>query len=412
MHNVAVITKEKIGKKIDDSGLRSELLKAVSKAEKKIYVKSTVDEPEFSGAELQKVADLYDSIDTRESIEIKVGDKTFQLDSNTMTALVDTDLLKSEARLALSYGLVQSYVAGTIAPLVATAGVPEQIMLTDGVVSGTTQGVRGSILDESDLTEKIMTAFSQNTQNVRGNTVAAAIETVTEKRYSRSAVGLDLLLKDWDSGHAGEWGVSILDGTDSSIRAELHPDEPFVTASIYKLYVASYMYSKIDSGDVDIDSQTALGKSYGQCLEDMIVVSDNACPTYFFNNFGYSAIQSYVTSNGYSATDVDNSHGGDKYTTAKDTMALMQDLASGKLISSDSLQLLREDMSRQIYRSGIPKGVGGTYVEDKVGFLYGNNHDTAFIGGDRPYTLVILSDGASFQAISELTQAIHATMTR
>lgn len=410
--NVPIITNERIGKRLDSVTIKQELTHAMSRGNHRIELHATDESPRIRAESLREVADLYSSIKDRSAITVNAGNVTHEISTNELYALIDMDLLKNDATLALSESLVSSYVTGTIAPKVATRGTPTQVVLTDGVVSSTTEGTNGSILDEADLVSKLISAFINEETTVTGTLVPASIQTVTEKRYSRSATGLTLLLQDWDAENAGEWGVALKDATDASLQATLHPDAPFVTASIYKLYVAAYVYEKIDDGTVTTGTMTGLGKTIDQCLTDMIVVSDNTCPTYFFNYFGYQNIQSYVEDHGYSATDLDNSHGGDKYTTARDTMTLLQNLRYGSLISDSSFALLRDDMSRQIYRNGIPKGVGSAGVEDKVGFLYANNHDAAYVGGDRPYTLVILSDGSNFSAIARLTERIHATMTR
>ena len=412
VENVPIITNEQVGTKIDAMSLEEALKSAISRGEHKISITSTPVEPVIKGDSLRQVAELYSSIKDRPEIVLSAGGTRHSLTTNDLYTLIDIPKLKEQAELTLSETLVKEYVAGVVAPKFASKGTPSQVVLTDGVPSSTTAGSAGSILEESSMVAKIIEAFSTGESEVEGALIPATIETVTEKRYSRSKTGLTLLLEDWDNEKSGEWGVSVVDNSDSSIQASLHPEKLFVTASIYKMFVAAYVYNKIDSGEISGSSATALSKTFDQCLTDMIVVSDNACPTYFFNHFGYSAIQSYVVENGYSATDLDNSRGGDKYTSAQDVMALLLDLKNGALISSSSLQQLRSNMSRQIYRSGIPKGATGTSVEDKVGFLYGYTHDVGYVQGSRPYTIVILSNGASFSAIAELSQRIHATMTR
>jgi hypothetical protein len=93
-------------------------------------------------------------------------------------------------------------------------------------------------------------------------------------------------------------------------------------------------------------------------------------------------------------------------------MKLLNDLDDSSLISESAEQELRGYMAQQIYRSGIPKGVAGKTVEDKVGFLYGYNHDVGYVRGDKPYTIVILSNGSSYSAIAELAKRVDTVMSK
>ena len=64
-------------------------------------------------------------------------------------------------------------------------------------------------------------------------------------------------------------------------------------------------------------------------------------------------------------------------------------------------------MKRQVYRKGLPAGVG-VPVADKVGFLEGYLHDSAIVYSPKGvYILVIYSNGSSWGAIADAAKKIH-----
>lgn len=408
----ARIIPEKLGVAVDRDQIKLAITAAVAQAKPSAEILTTVAKPDVLTGDLaQKLNDL-DSLSTRQPLAIVVGDDTLSMSSAVLANLIDTQKINSAEPLQLSQGLVEDYVKNIIAPRVAKKGVPERIITVDRVVEQTTAGVSGRILDEEALVEAILKAFLEGDTSVKGATIAASEGTVAEKRYSKSGIGLQYLLEDWDNEVGGDWGVYIQDDTTNAISGTLNPDKKFVTASIYKLYVAAYTYAQIEKGELSKDDATALSRSVGDCVRVMIVVSDNSCPSYFFDRFGYGILQQYVEANGYSATDLDNSSGGDKFTTARDTMKLLNDIAENRIISGSSEGELRSFMSQQIYRSGIPKGISGKVVEDKVGFLYGYNHDVGYVRGEKPYTIVILSNGSNYSAIAELAKRLDTVMSK
>ncbi len=407
---VAKITPEKVGRTVDKEQLKSAITSAVAQAKSTLEIPLKDAEPQVKEADLQKKLSQLEALQSREPISIAVGKDAYALSSEVLAQLVDLEKLNTPEDIQLSRSKVANYVSAIIAPRVAKKGTPERIVTLDRKVAETTAGTEGSVLNEEALVSDIIDAFAKGESSVQGSTVSASAGVVAEKRYSKSATGLQFLLEDWDAETGGEWGVYVQDNTDGALAGSLNPDKQFVTASIYKLYVAAYTYSELEKETITQTDATSLGKSVSECMRVMIVMSDNSCPSYFFDHFGYSSIQRFVQENGYGNTELDNSSGGDKYTTARDTMKLLRDIDT-KLITEEYEQELRGYMAQQIYRSGIPKGISGKTVQDKVGFLYGYNHDVGYVQGDKPYTIVILSNGASFSAIAELSRRIDAVMT-
>lgn len=69
-------------------------------------------------------------------------------------------------------------------------------------------------------------------------------------------------------------------------------------------------------------------------------------------------------------------------------------------------------MKRQIFRKGIPAGVG-VPVADKVGFIpdEGLYHDSAIVyAPSGVYVLVIYTQGSNWAAIADAAKQIHAQL--
>ena len=64
-------------------------------------------------------------------------------------------------------------------------------------------------------------------------------------------------------------------------------------------------------------------------------------------------------------------------------------------------------MGDQVYRQGVHAGSDFT-VADKVGFLDDLLHDAAIVtANESDYLIVILTDGSSWSAMSELTSLVE-----
>ena len=66
-------------------------------------------------------------------------------------------------------------------------------------------------------------------------------------------------------------------------------------------------------------------------------------------------------------------------------------------------------MKENVYVSGIPTGVPGATVADKVGFMDGLLHDAAIIYSTKgDYVLIIMTNGSSWGNIAALAKEIEA----
>lgn len=226
------------------------------------------------------------------------------------------------------------------------------------------------------------------------------------RSYSRTNAGLQALLS-YIVEQKGDMAISVRQLGGAGLSAHARGDKVYTPASTYKLFVAYAVLKRIESGQMHWDDQAAGGRTVAACFDTMIIHSDNPCSEWFGQTIGWRTITDMLRGVGLSsATSLYTARGFEA--TANDEVLFLTKLQAGQLLSPTSTDRLLDVMKRQIYRSGIPAGVGGV-VADKVGFLNGLLHDAAIIyapGGT--YVMVIMSNGSSWGQVADAARRVDA----
>lgn len=176
----------------------------------------------------------------------------------------------------------------------------------------------------------------------------------------------------------------------------------FVSASIYKLFVAYNVYKKIDAGAITYDQTLGESVDYQtveSCLNRMITISDNDCGVALGSLVVWSKIDALSQEEGYTHTYLNNYKADgtlykDKKTTVSDVALLLHRLYTGDLLTQSStdnfIALLKADELNMYLPTGLP---AETVVAHKVGYLYGYAHDAGVIYGTKKNVLVVLLTG-------------------
>ncbi len=228
-----------------------------------------------------------------------------------------------------------------------------------------------------------------------------------ERTYSQTPAGLRALVTDLAKDHK-DMAISLRRPGDSGVSA--NGDKQYHPASTYKLLVAYSVLRRIDSKQISWNQNATGGRTISQCFDMMIVNSDNACAEWFGGTLvGWSVVNREVRALGLNRTSLWSADGF--ISTTNDQALFLQKLESGKLgISEASRNRLLSAMKRQVYRQGIPAGVG-VPVADKVGFLDGLLHDSAIVYSPKgAYILVIYSKGGSWADIADVARQINKHM--
>lgn len=236
-----------------------------------------------------------------------------------------------------------------------------------------------------------------------------------DRQYSQSNVGLQALIEQWDRDNAGRYGIIVRDLSGRGLNAQLYADRDFVTASTYKQFLAYAVMHKIESGQMSFDDQTSTGLTVRGCIDEMILHSTNPCAVALQDKAGWSYVHSFIRGQ-FPSTSLDNGASADdeKHSTVRDEVTFQTRLNAGTLqMNAGNHAYLLGLLKRQVYRGGIPAGVPGVTVANKVGFYDGYKHDIAIIYGPKgAYQLGVMSYGGADWRFADLSRRVSQLMNR
>lgn len=319
----------------------------------------------------------------------------FKPDQATKTITISTDAATATA-----------YLEG-IAKKVYRASSVTSVTLLDNQETARQAGLAGSYLDAPATATDVGTLLTEGQSSLVVQMKPLALPIHYTRTYSNSQAGLQALL-DYLSSSKGGYGISVHEMSTRGWAASSDGAKDFVTASTYKLFVAYSTLRRIENGAFHWSDPTN-NTDMTTCFSRMIVNSGNACAKALGERIGWDTVFSEVNMLGLT-----NTHQGSDtfHSTADDESLLLQKLSSGEILNQTNRALLLNLMGKQIYRSGIPAGVG-VPVSDKVGFLWGYLHDAAVVySPSSTYVLVILTNNSSWSQIADAARQIQAQMTQ
>jgi beta-lactamase class A len=222
---------------------------------------------------------------------------------------------------------------------------------------------------------------------------------------------LATVMKDYAQSHSGSYAATLIEISKGGRYASYNGAKQFVTASTYKLFVAYSTLLRVESGDFRWTDSISSGRNLSQCLDGMITLSDNACAEAFIRKIGMNNLNEDAKAIGCTQTIFVS---GNIRSTTEDQARLLGLLYSGRALSDQvNRDKLFAAMKVNVYRQGIPKGLPGITVADKVGFLDELLHDSSIVyspTGD--YVLVIYTANATWGNIAELASQLEAARAK
>jgi hypothetical protein len=229
-----------------------------------------------------------------------------------------------------------------------------------------------------------------------------------------TSTNVQAILDAWAGSHLSQkWSVVVQGLGSDKTQASINGAVKYDPASVFKLYFTYTLFQRnsLDSlanNFVNVDGRGSVNMK--GCLDLMIKNSDNPCGVAMGNRLGWGKTTKALKNLGILNTDLNNPSG--LTTTAADVNTFLQKLSVGQLMPQEDQQYLLNLMQQQRYRSGIPAGCNGCVIADKTGDLGFVRHDVAIVqypGGS--YTLAIMTNGASYSQIAQLTSQIQAAIS-
>jgi len=406
----------KAGQSCDESSIRSVLTDATLKpGGTSIKLTPKVDKPRVDDAELRTQLAAAEAT-IKAGLTVRAPEDTWQVPSETVANWLTTEEKDGRITLAVKRDAVKTYLDGLRGELYIEPGTT-RVGYLDGIEVSRVTGSRGQGVDldvSTNRVEAVLLGTSATDRTAWLQLTVLEPRVVADRSYSATNQGLQALLVQWDRDHSAGYGLMVRDISGKGMNADFNPDRDFVTASTFKMFLAYAVLHKVETGELSMDSQTDMGLSVRACIDEMILHSTNACALSLFNLAGWGYVHDFILGQ-FPSTRLMNSANSDneKHTTVRDETNFLIKLNAGQLMNAQNTSYLLDLMKRQIYRSGIPKGVPGITVADKVGFYNGYKHDVGIVYAPRgTYILSYLSIGGNDAEIAELSRQVYSLMSR
>ncbi|PLS80558.1 hypothetical protein CYG49_04795, partial [Candidatus Saccharibacteria bacterium] len=351
----------------------------ISVAKMKATVTPTIIKPARSNEDVQQQLTRAENIIATGLTIKSPNNETWPVPKGTLVSWLQVVETDGQLTIDTKQDEIKKFLDSLKGSLYKEPGVT-RIVFRDGVEVAKQQGERGQGIDSEVTAQRVRTALLKESQPIAWVKLTV-LEPKTEfdRSYSASNTGLQAMLEQWDKNNAGRYGIVVHDLSGKGVSANLNATIDFVPASTYKMFLAYAVLFKVQAGDISMDTTTDTGMSVRACIDEMILNSTNYCAVSLFNLVGEKNVHDFILAQGFSSTKMQNSASADfeKHTTAHDEADFLVRLHNGQLLDRDNTAYLLGLMKRQVYRSGIPKGVSGTTVANKVGFYDSYKHDAA-----------------------------------
>jgi beta-lactamase class A len=225
---------------------------------------------------------------------------------------------------------------------------------------------------------------------------SAAIVTTTTAVTTTSPPRADLqtVIDDFAKEQSVRFSVVAVDFT-TGARARHLADRQVRSASLYKLFVARELLRRIYAGELrrDAPARDSKGRTVGECLRAMIVMSDNDCGVAGLNMVGRGKQDAELVHAGYVSTSL----ASPQLTSADDIALFFTRVRDGTLLgkgdekaSAELYQLLKEQQVNDRLPAGLP---ASTPIAHKTGDIRTWAHDAGVITTPNGDVLVAILSG-------------------
>jgi len=349
--------------------------------------------------------DLHDKIGN--GVLLMVNSASQLIARGEILSWIDFSVVDEKLSYSFNEERASVYLNKEVSPKLAVSAGTTTINTHDFVEVARVNGTNGKKLDIGTTLNNIKLFLDGNVQQAVSATSLVSPKMIFNRTYSSTDVGLSALMQQYSQDHPGIYGVSLIELSGSNRRASYNDTSSFTTASTYKLFVAYSTLKRVEEGLWHWNDSIVDTRDLSTCFDDMIVKSDNTCAAALLHKVGYSELTNEARALGCTSTSFLGSDG--IKTAPADLSLFLAELQTGQMLTQQSSRdRLINAMKRNVYRQGIPAGVGGV-VADKVGFLYGLLHDASIVYSPTgTYVLVIMTDGSSWATIADFTSKIEA----
>jgi beta-lactamase class A len=213
--------------------------------------------------------------------------------------------------------------------------------------------------------------FSSAGASSTAPTSSSSTSTTVLDLAARSAA-LQAVVDDFVAHETARFSVVVVE-LSTGARAEHLADRRLPSASLYKLFVARELLRRIAAGTLSRDRSAGdgEGRTVGECVHDMIVVSDNACGMAGLQIVGRGALDRQLHAAGYVSTSL-----ASPQQTSADDVARFLIQARDDPHERELYDLLRTQQVNDRLPQDLPPG---TPIAHKTGDIRHYAHDAGVI---------------------------------
>ncbi|MDO5133892.1 MAG: serine hydrolase, partial [Eubacteriales bacterium] len=221
----------------------------------------------------------------------------------------------------------------------------------------------------------------------------------TAATRSPATEALEKRLRERLENLGGKWSLYVY-RLDTDEEISINAEEPMISASLIKLFVAGCYLEKVEKGEISDD--------YQDQLYYMLSASDNGSTNLLIDVLGMDQINAFMEKHGYKAGKLNRrmleKNGTENYTSAKDCGRVLRKVyrktyvneeASGRILNAMLNQIER---NRQKIPAGVPEGIetanktGELFTVDSDGVSVNVQNDAAIIfGPGHDYVMTVMS---------------------
>lgn len=343
-----------------------------------------------------------------DEVVMKAGEVGQTIPTAELLSWLDFAVVEGQLTASVNHDRSASFFTEKIAPNLLSKPGTTTVTTYDYLETSRQTGPDGYELDVEATITELEKFIDGEIDTISAVTKVTPATIVYTRNYSNTDTGLSALMQNYAQTHGGTYAVSLVELSGKRRHASYRGNVQYTTASTYKLFVAYSTLRRVEAGTWQWTDQIHGGRDLAKCFDDMIVKSDNECAHAMLDKIGFREITNEARAIGAVNTSFLGNNG--IKSTAEDEAVLLALLYSNQILSQQaSRDRFVDALKRNIYRQGIPKGVPGATVANKVGFLDALLHDAAIVYSPTGnYVLVILTEGASWANIAELTREIEA----
>ncbi len=300
--------------------------------------------------------------------------------------------------------------AGACVALLALAGCGDDARPAAAAGSSTAPA---STVPASTVPASTAPPSTSTTNPEDASALTAAVQQVVDGFTSKQPVPFHVVVVDLPTG----------------IRVTHDADDPVLSASLYKLFVARELIRRIDAGELNpnADAGDTKHRTVEQCIDQMIVVSDNDCGAAGLHMVGSGALDARLHRDGFVGTSL----ASPQRTSAADVSLFLQRAHDGTLLGSDTAgsaklySLLQQQQVNDRLPHGLPPG---TPIAHKTGDRLHWAHDAGVVTTPRGDVVIAVLSGpwnapccdadhpgpaeaTAFGAIAELGREVYAAVS-